>query len=209
GVSGGQLKRSRGCPSVYHWADGFSSSQSRPEIQTTFLKVVLWSENSLSLFSSVKVCVSCSAFVCPTEVIAFSEHGDEFRVIEPEVVACSTDPVHTADFRKQGGLGLMKIPLLSDITIQIAKDYRVYMEDLGHTQVGGVFIIDSVGVLRHVTLNDLPVGHSVDETLRLVQALKHNYTQWCSTFWGPVPNTNRGMFYPITEKPVGQSRSCE
>ncbi|CAB1349879.1 unnamed protein product [Coregonus sp. 'balchen'] len=130
-------------------------------------------------------------FVCPTEVIAFSEHVEEFRAVGAEVVACSTDSqfTHLAWIntpRKQGGLGLMKIPLLSDITHQIAKDYGIYMEDLGHT-LRGLFIIDSVGVLRQVTLNDLPVGCSVEETLRLVQALKQTDTHHT----GRVLNTHR------------------
>ncbi|KAM6953107.1 peroxiredoxin-4-like [Aplochiton taeniatus] len=116
-------------------------------------------------------------FVCPTEVIAFSDRVQEFRSTNAEVVACSTNShfthlawVNTA--RKQGGLGPMRIPLLSDLTHQVAKDYGVYLEDKGHS-LRGLFIIDDRGVLRQATLSDLPVGRSVDETLRLVQALQH------------------------------------
>ncbi|KAH9383283.1 hypothetical protein HPB48_024403 [Haemaphysalis longicornis] len=58
---------------------------------------------------------------------------------------------------KQGGLGPIKIPLLSDLTHQISKDYGVYLEDLGHT-LRGLFIIDDKGNLRQITMNDLPVG---------------------------------------------------
>ncbi|MBN3280651.1 PRDX4 protein, partial [Polyodon spathula] len=124
-------------------------------------------------------------FVCPTEIIAFSDRVEEFRAIGAEVVACSTDSqfTHLAWIntpRKQGGLGPMKIPLLSDLTHQIAKDYGVYLEDQGHT-LRGLFIIDDKGVLRQITMNDLPVGRSVDETLRLCVlqagnlAVKHGY----------------------------------
>lgn len=99
----------------------------------------------------------------------------------------------------------MKIPLLSDLTHQISKDYGVYLEDQGHTLrcgfphlqtlqelfsflrgfnglemlnlvsecLRGLFIIDEKGVLRQITMNDLPVGRSVDETLRLVQAFQY------------------------------------
>uniref|UniRef100_A0A3Q4BSS9 thioredoxin-dependent peroxiredoxin n=1 Tax=Mola mola TaxID=94237 RepID=A0A3Q4BSS9_MOLML len=116
-------------------------------------------------------------FVCPTEIIAFSDRVHEFHAINTEVVACSVDSqfTHLAWIntpRKQGGLGPMKIPLLSDLTHQISKDYGVYLEDQGHT-LRGLFIIDDKGILRQITMNDLPVGRSVDETLRLVQAFQY------------------------------------
>uniref|UniRef100_A0A3B4CMQ5 thioredoxin-dependent peroxiredoxin n=1 Tax=Pygocentrus nattereri TaxID=42514 RepID=A0A3B4CMQ5_PYGNA len=116
-------------------------------------------------------------FVCPTEIIAFSDRVHEFHAINADVVACSVDSqfTHLAWIntpRKQGGLGSMKIPLLSDLTHQIAKDYGVYLEDQGHT-LRGLFIIDNKGTLRQITMNDLPVGRSVDETLRLVQAFQY------------------------------------
>uniref|UniRef100_A0A8D3ALX6 thioredoxin-dependent peroxiredoxin n=1 Tax=Scophthalmus maximus TaxID=52904 RepID=A0A8D3ALX6_SCOMX len=116
-------------------------------------------------------------FVCPTEIIAFSDRVHEFRAINTEVVACSVDSqfTHLAWIntpRKEGGLGQMKIPLLSDLTHQISKDYGVYLEDQGHT-LRGLFIIDDKGILRQITMNDLPVGRSVDETLRLVQAFQY------------------------------------
>ncbi|CAJ1064030.1 peroxiredoxin-4 [Xyrichtys novacula] len=77
-------------------------------------------------------------FVCPTEIIAFSDRVHEFKAINTEVVACSVDSqfTHLAWIntpRKEGGLGPMKIPLLSDLTHQISKDYGVYLEDQGHT----------------------------------------------------------------------------
>lgn len=74
--------------------------------------------------------------------------------------------------RKQGGLGHVNIPLLSDLTHQISKDYGVYLEHLGHS-LRGLFIIDAKGIVRQITMNDLPVGRSVDETLRLVQAFQY------------------------------------
>ncbi|KAH0624738.1 hypothetical protein JD844_032493 [Phrynosoma platyrhinos] len=116
-------------------------------------------------------------FVCPTEIIAFSDRIEEFRSIGAEVVACSVDSqfTHLAWIntpRKQGGLGPLKIPLLSDLTHQISKDYGVYLEDQGHA-LRGLFIIDDKKILRQITMNDLPVGRSVDETLRLVQAFQY------------------------------------
>ncbi|CAF1587096.1 unnamed protein product, partial [Didymodactylos carnosus] len=77
-------------------------------------------------------------FVCPTEIIAFSDRIDEFKDIDTEVVAISVDSqfTHLAWIntpRSQGGLGKIKIPLLSDLTHQIAKDYGVYLQDVGHS----------------------------------------------------------------------------
>lgn len=134
-------------------------------------------------------------FVCPTEVIAFSDRIQEFRSVNAEVVACSTNSKFTHltwinTPRKQGGLGPMRIPLLSDITHQVAKDYGVYLDDKGHS-MRGLFIIDGRGVLRQVTLNDLPVGRSVDETLWLVQAFQHTdrYGTVCPAGWKPGSET--------------------
>uniref|UniRef100_F7DVI5 thioredoxin-dependent peroxiredoxin n=1 Tax=Ornithorhynchus anatinus TaxID=9258 RepID=F7DVI5_ORNAN len=136
-------------------------------------------------------------FVCPTEIIAFGDRIAEFRAINTEVVACSVDSqfTHLAWIntpRKQGGLGPMKIPLLSDLTRQISKDYGVYLEDLGHT-LRGLFIIDDKGVLRQITMNDLPVGRSVDETLRLVQAFQYTdkHGEVCPAGWKPGSETIR------------------
>eukprot|EP00074_Homo_sapiens_P057191 XP_005274495.1 peroxiredoxin-4 isoform X1 [Homo sapiens] len=134
-------------------------------------------------------------FVCPTEIIAFGDRLEEFRSINTEVVACSVDSqfTHLAWIntpRRQGGLGPIRIPLLSDLTHQISKDYGVYLEDSGHT-LRGLFIIDDKGILRQITLNDLPVGRSVDETLRLVQAFQYTdkHGEVCPAGWKPGSET--------------------
>ena len=92
--------------------------------------------------------------------------------------------------RNKGGLGRLNIPLLSDQTHQISKDYGVYMEHLGHS-LRGLFIIDAQGVLRQITMNDLPVGRSVDETLRLVQAFQYTdkHGEVCPANWKPGQDT--------------------
>lgn len=82
--------------------------------------------------------VCLSTFVCPTEILAFNDRIEEFRKLSAEVVACSVDShfTHLAWMntpRKDGGLGPLKIPLLSDLTHRISQDYGVYLEDLGHT----------------------------------------------------------------------------
>ncbi|GFS56670.1 peroxiredoxin 1 [Nephila pilipes] len=130
-------------------------------------------------------------FVCPTEIIAFSERAEEFRKINCEVVACSTDShfSHLAWIntpRKEGGLGKMNIPLLSDKSCVISRAYGVYKEDAG-ISFRGLFIIDGDGKLRQITINDLPVGRSVDETLRLVQAFQFTdkHGEVCPAGWKP------------------------
>ncbi|KAK9758464.1 AhpC/TSA family [Popillia japonica] len=134
-------------------------------------------------------------FVCPTEIIAFSDRFAEFEKIKTSVVACSTDShfshlawVNTP--RKQGGLGEMNIPLLSDKSMKIAKDYGVLDEDSG-VPFRGLFIIDPKGNLRQITINDLPVGRSVDETLRLVQAFQFTdeHGEVCPAGWTPGKKT--------------------
>ncbi|RZC38099.1 peroxiredoxin 1, partial [Asbolus verrucosus] len=115
-------------------------------------------------------------FVCPTEIIAFSDRADDFKKIKTVVIGASTDShfCHLAWIntpRKKGGLGPMNIPLLADKSGKIARDYGILDEETG-VPFRGLFIIDVNGILRQMTISDLPVGRSVDETLRLVQAVK-------------------------------------
>lgn len=116
-------------------------------------------------------------FVCPTEILAFSDRIKEFQKINTEVIACSVDShfthlawintprkevseridweekdTNSCSFYLQGGLGKINIPLLSDISHKIAKDYGVYLDDLGHS-LRGLFIIDHRGILRQITMN--------------------------------------------------------
>merc|ERR1712183_1237852 len=145
-------------------------------------------------------------FVCPTELIAFSDRIEEFRKLDTEVVACSVDShfTHLAWIntpRKEGGLGKMNIPLLADLTKSISRDYGVLKEEDG-IAYRGLFVIDDKGILRQITINDLPVGRSVDETLRLVQAFQHTdkHGEVCPAGWKPgketmVPNPKDSQTY--------------
>lgn len=133
--------------------------------------------------------------MCPTEILAFNDRANEFRALNTEVVACSVDShfTHLAWVntpRTEGGLGQLTIPLLSDLTHKISIDYGVYLEDVGHT-LRGLFIIDDKQVLRQITMNDLPVGRSVDETLRLVQAFQYTdrHGEVCPAGWKPGSDT--------------------
>jgi len=130
-------------------------------------------------------------FVCPTEIIAFSDRAAEFRAIGCEVLAASVDShfshlAWTERDRKKGGLGKMEIPILSDLTKEISRKYGILLEDEG-VSLRGLFIIDDKQVLRQITVNDLPVGRSVDETLRLVQAFKYTdeHGEVCPAGWKP------------------------
>ena len=92
---------------------------------------------SLSLWATVfSLLVVTSTFVCPTEILAFNDRLDEFHEIGTEVVACSVDSKYTHYAwintpREDGGLVGLRLPLLSDLTKQIAKDYGVLLEDEG------------------------------------------------------------------------------
>ncbi|XP_065583903.1 peroxiredoxin-1-like, partial [Artemia franciscana] len=114
--------------------------------------------------------------VSSTEIIAFSDRVKEFHDIGVEVIGCSTDSHHSHlkwinTPRKQGGLGNINIPLLADENCSIAKSYGVYLEEEDVT-FRGLFIIDPKQNLRQVTINDHPVGRSIDEILRLVRAFQ-------------------------------------
>ncbi|XP_045151846.1 peroxiredoxin-1-like [Echinops telfairi] len=113
-------------------------------------------------------------FVCPTEIIAFSDRAEEFKKLNCQVTGASVDShfCHLAWIstpKKEGGLGPMNIPLVSDPKCTIAQDYGVLKVDEG-ISFRSLFITDDKGILRQITVNDLPVGRSVDETLRLVEA---------------------------------------
>ena len=129
-------------------------------------------------------------FVCPTEIVSFSDRIEEFKKVNCEVLGASGDTHFThlawseVD-RKAGGIGPVSFPLLGDISHEIGTKYGV------HTDSGlsfrGLFIIDDKGVLRQITINDFPVGRSVDETLRLVQAFQFvdKHGEVCPAGWKP------------------------
>jgi len=130
-------------------------------------------------------------FVCPTEILAYSERADEIRNAGAEVIGISCDSVNThlayvKTDQKAGGLGPVNIPLVADKTLSIARSYGVLKESDG-ISFRGLFIIDGEGKIRQITVNDLPVGRSVDETIRLLQAFaftdKHG--EVCPANWRP------------------------
>lgn len=115
-------------------------------------------------------------FVCPSEILSFSHKAREFEDRNTQILGVSVDSKfsHFA-WRQtpvdQGGIGVINFPLISDITKEIARDYGVLVDDA--VALRGTFLIDKSGVVRHATLNDLPLGRNVDETLRMIDALQY------------------------------------
>lgn len=126
-------------------------------------------------------------FVCPTEIRGLSKQYDTFKDLNCEILGVSTDSVfsHRAWMttpEEQGGLGPIAYPLASDITHQVSRDYGVLLEDEG-IALRGLFIIDPEGVVRYQVVTDNNVGRSVDETLRVLQALQSGGL--CPIDWEP------------------------
>ncbi|CAH1099955.1 unnamed protein product [Psylliodes chrysocephalus] len=128
-------------------------------------------------------------FVCPTELVSLDERIGDFQKLNAEVIGCSIDShfshlgwINTK--RSEGGLGNIRYPLLSDINKDIAKAYDVLLEKEG-VALRGMFIIDPNGILRHITVNDLPIGRSVDEALRIVEAIRFTdeHGEVCPANW--------------------------
>ncbi|GMA58575.1 hypothetical protein GCM10025858_30780 [Alicyclobacillus sacchari] len=115
-------------------------------------------------------------FVCPTEVMAFNERIQEFHDLDAEVLGVSTDSVHSHKAwiqlpRTQNGLGGLNYPLASDFTKRVSRSYEVLDEETG-TAMRGLFIIDPDGTVMYQVLHNNDVGRSVDETLRVLEALQ-------------------------------------
>lgn len=115
-------------------------------------------------------------FVCPTELLAFQEKLSEFEKRNCQVVGCSVDS-HFSHLtwlntpREKGGIQGVTYPLIADMTKNIARDFGVLKEDEG-IAYRGLFLIDKAGIVRHELVNDLPLGRSIDEALRMVDALQ-------------------------------------
>jgi alkyl hydroperoxide reductase subunit AhpC len=115
-------------------------------------------------------------FVCPTEIIAFSDRNEEFAKLGVQLLGVSTDS-HFAHLawrnspRNDGGLGDIEYPMVADLNKEISRAYDVLLP--GGIALRGLFLIDKNGIVRHQVVNDLPLGRSVDEALRMVKALQY------------------------------------
>ncbi len=127
-------------------------------------------------------------FVCPTEILAFSNHIAEFKKRNVEVLGVSIDSAHVHRAWRNtkvedGGIGPIAYPLVADVNKDIARAYGVLLE--GGMALRGTFLLDKVGNVRQETVNDLPLGRSVEETLRLVDALQftEEHGEVCPAGW--------------------------
>jgi alkyl hydroperoxide reductase subunit AhpC len=115
-------------------------------------------------------------FVCPTEITAMSEAYDEFKKRNCEVLAASTDSIHSHRAwintpREDNGLGKLNFPIAADLTKQVARDYGILIEEEG-IALRGLFIIDPEGELKYQVVHHNDVGRSVEETLRVLDAFQ-------------------------------------
>ncbi len=141
-------------------------------------------------------------FVCPTELLAFQEKLDEFEKRDVALVGCSVDSEYShfqwlQMERSQGGIKGVSYPIVADFSKTISDNYGILASEYGYDEEGnatsqgepvayrGLFLIDKEGVVRHVTVNDLPLGRSVDEAIRIVDALRHfeAYGEVCPANW--------------------------
>lgn len=114
-------------------------------------------------------------FVCPSEIIAFSNRMDKFAELNTKVVGVSVDSQFSHFAWRQtpvekGGIGRIKFPLVADITKNIARNYGVLKDEA--VAFRGTFLIDRDGMVRHCVINDLPLGRNVGEAVRMVEALQ-------------------------------------
>lgn len=143
-------------------------------------------------------------FVCPTEILAFEEKMNEFEKRNVAVVGCSVDSQFShwkwlQTELKDGGIKGVKYPLVADQAKTIAENYNVLAGEYEYAEDGeisfegipmayrGLFLIDKEGVVRHQVVNDMPLGRSVDETLRMVDALQYfeKHGEVCPADWHP------------------------
>jgi alkyl hydroperoxide reductase subunit AhpC len=126
--------------------------------------------------------------VCPTEIIAFSDRHQEFADLNVQILGVSVDSKfsHLAwrnQPRTDGGLGDLAYPLIADLNKSISRAYDVLFDE--SVALRGLFLIDKLGIVRHQVVNDLPLGRSVDEALRMVQALQYfeKHGEVCPANW--------------------------
>lgn len=109
--------------------------------------------------------------VWPTELTGFSKRVEEFKELNAEILSVSTDSEHSHKAWINSSLGTLNFPMASDLTKQVSKDYGVLVEEEG-IALRGLFIIDPEGLVRYSVIQDLDVGRSVDETLRVLKGLQ-------------------------------------
>lgn len=127
-------------------------------------------------------------FVCPSEILAFNKKLDEFKKRNCELITISVDSKYTHLAWKNtkvedGGIGQVQFPMVEDLNKQISRDYGILLGE--KVALRGLFLIDPKGTVRHCVINDLPLGRSVDEALRMLDALQFTDThgEVCPANW--------------------------
>ncbi|MBT3193921.1 MAG: peroxiredoxin [Verrucomicrobia bacterium] len=127
-------------------------------------------------------------FVCPSEIIAFDKKVKEFEARNAALVGVSVDSQYTHYAWRQtapekGGIGEVSYPLVADLDKNIAREYGVLLDE--SVALRGLFLIDPAGVVRHQLVNDLPLGRSVDEAIRVLDALQfvEEHGEVCPANW--------------------------
>lgn len=110
-------------------------------------------------------------FVCPTEIMGFNDRYEDFQKLNAEILGASVDSKFSHLAWIGNELGDLHFPLLSDITKEVARQYGILIEKAG-VSLRGLYIIDPNGILRYELVHDLNVGRSVEETLRVLEALQ-------------------------------------
>jgi peroxiredoxin (alkyl hydroperoxide reductase subunit C) len=127
-------------------------------------------------------------FVCPSEIIAFDKKLAEFKKRNCEVIGASIDSHYSHWAWKntpvdKGGIGNVQFPLVADLKKLIAEDYGVLLSD--GVALRGLFLLDREGIVRHCVINDLSLGRSIDEALRMLDALQftEEHGEVCPANW--------------------------
>ncbi|WP_075433734.1 peroxiredoxin [Buchnera aphidicola] len=130
-------------------------------------------------------------FVCPSEIIAFNNLYHEFKKRKACILGVSIDSVYVHQAwrntpPKDGGIGKINFPMISDITKSIQKSYGVEHSELS-VALRASFIIDHLGIIRHQSINDLPIGRNIQEILRIIDALQfyEKFGDVCPANWEP------------------------
>lgn len=162
-------------------------------------------------------------FVCPTELIAFQEKLQEFESRDAVVVACSTDSAFShwkwlQTPKNDGGINGVTYPLVADHALTISMAYDVLAGEYESDSSGnpifvgtpesyrGLFLIDKDGIVRHQVVNDMPLGRSVDEVLRVIDALQftEEHGEVCPADWHKgdkgLSATQEGIASYLSEK---------
>lgn len=128
-------------------------------------------------------------YVCPSEIIAFNKRYDDFKKRNVEIigVSCDSQFVHQAWQNtgvEKGGIGKIHYPMVADTKKEIQKKYGVEHAKLG-VALRASFLIDKKNIIRHQSINDLPLGRNIDEIIRIVDALQFHekYGEVCPAQW--------------------------